>query len=468
MRQLTEVGAGTAGSTGPMPGASGRGLRVAVVGGGIAGLAAAHRLAAEHRVTLYEANGYVGGHTHTVDVTVDGLTHPVDTGFLVYNERTYPNLIRLFAELDVPVARSEMSFSVSVGPHRFEWCGTDLAGLFAQPANALSPAFWSMLTDILRFNRQATRLALERAAGQTAEGDMPLGDWLDRQRYGRPFRDRYLLPMAAAIWSCPMRQMLAFPVCTFATFCHNHGLLQVADRPQWFTVAGGARQYVERILRGLDDVRIGQPVRSVCAVQAEPGSGQPPRVRVSTDAGSDTFDQVVLAAHSDQSLAMLSDATADERSVLASVPYQPNRAYLHTDVALMPKRQRAWAAWNYLSDGDPDAPHVAVTYWLNRLQPLPFRTPVLVTLNPAVPPRPELTLGTFDYSHPAFDQSAIAAQRRLPSIQGRRGIWFAGAWTGYGFHEDGLKSGLAAAAGVEALHAIAVSAATRHGGFVPA
>jgi uncharacterized protein len=324
-----------------------------------------------------------------------------------------------------------------------------------------------MLADIMRFNRQATRLALARSAGPTAEGDMPLGEWLEHNRYGRSFKERYLLPMAAAIWSCPMRQMLAFPVCTFATFCHNHGLLQVADRPQWFTVAGGARQYVERILRGLDDVRAGLPVRSVAALP-DAGAGQPPRIAVTTDAGTETFDQVVLASHSDQSLRILADATPDERSVLAAVPYQSNRAYLHTDLALMPKRRRAWAAWNYLSDGNPDSPQVAVTYWLNRLQPLPFRTPVLVTLNPATPPRPELTLGTFDYSHPAFDQAAIAAQRRLPSIQGRRGIWFAGAWTGYGFHEDGLKSGLAAAAGVEALHAIAASVATRHGGVVAA
>jgi uncharacterized protein len=430
------------------------GLRVAVVGGGISGLAAAHRLAARHRGTLFEAGDYVGGHTNTVDVTVDGVSHPVDTGFLVFNERTYPNLIRLFEELGVPTAQSEMSFSVSVGPHLREWCGSDLASLFAQPANALSPRFWSMLADVLRFNRQATALALAQIDGTTGgDGEMPLGAWLDLHRYGRPFRDLYLLPMAAAIWSCPMAKMLEFPVCTFATFCHNHGLLQVADRPRWHTVRGGARQYVERIVAGLDDVRIATPV---LAVRGGAGS-----VTVVTDGGPQRFDQVVLACHSDQSLQLLADADATERRLLSAVPYQPNRAYLHTDVGLMPKRRRAWAAWNYLSDGDGRASQVAVTYWLNRLQPLPFETPVLVTLNPPTPPRPDSVLGVFDYSHPAFDLAAIDAQRRLPSIQGRRGIWYAGAWTGYGFHEDGLKSGLAAAAGIDARHEIGLAVAQR-------
>ena len=433
----------------------GNGLRIAVVGGGISGLAAAHRLAPHHQVTLFEANAYVGGHTNTVDVTLDGLTHPVDTGFLVYNERTYPNLIRLFDELQVPVAKSEMSFSVSVGPHRFEWCGSDLPGLFAQPVNALSPAFWSMLVDIVRFNRQASRLA---QAPNDAEALTPLGTWLDGNRFGRAFRDHYLLPMAAAIWSCPTQQMLAFPIRTFATFCHNHGLLQVANRPQWFTVAGGARQYVERILAGLSDLRVASPVRRVRS--SHDGRGG---IEVTTDVGTERFDQVVLASHSDQSLAMLADATVEERRILSAVPYQANRAYLHTDTALMPRRRRAWAAWNYLSDGDPQAPDVAVSYWLNRLQPLPFRTPVLVTLNPPAPPRPELSIAEFHYAHPAFDMAAIAAQQALPSIQGRRGIWFAGAWTGYGFHEDGLKSGLAAAAGIQAQHGIAVTAAHRDG-----
>lgn len=436
----------------------GTSLRIAVIGGGISGLAAAHRLAPAHQVTLFEAGAYVGGHTNTIDVTVDGMTHPVDTGFLVFNERTYPKLIELFAQLDVPTAESDMSFSVSVGPHDFEWAGSDLGSLFAQPSNALSPRFWSMLADMVRFNRQATALARAVEAGSDSEdGEMPLGAWLDRHRYRRPFRDLYLLPMAAAIWSCPIHQMLGYPIRTFASFCHNHGLLQVADRPKWRTVQGGARQYVQRILAGLKNVRVATPVR---AVRGDPAArARDGAVTVFTDAGPETFDQVILACHSDQALALLVDPTDRERQVLGAIPYQPNRAWVHTDTALMPKRRRAWAAWNYLSDGDSSLPAVSVTYWLNKLQPLPFRTPVLVTLNPAEPPRPDQTIASIDYSHPAFDLGAIDAQRRLPSIQGRRGLWFAGAWTGYGFHEDGLKSGLAVAAAIESMQSPETAAA---------
>ncbi|MFM1990710.1 MAG: hypothetical protein RJA99_3667 [Pseudomonadota bacterium] len=423
-------------------------LRIAVVGGGIAGLGAAHRLAPHHHVTLFEAGDYVGGHTHTVDATVGGVTFPVDTGFLVFNERTYPNLIALFDALGVPTAGSDMSFSVSVGPHDFEWCGSNLASLFAQPSNAASPRFWSMLKDILRFNREATALA--RDAGRAADATVPLGEWLDANRYGRPFRDGYLLPMAAAIWSCPTATMLAFPVGSFARFCDNHGLLQVANRPRWFTVKGGARQYVEKIVAGLQQVRVSTPVRGILRTPLDTARDGRDSVAVITDHGRETFDHVILASHSDQSLAMLRDPSDDERAILGAVPYQPNRSYLHTDVSLMPKRRRAWAAWNYLSGGSFDAPtdrqrSVAVTYWLNALQPLPFDRPVLVTLNPIEPPREDLVLQAFDYSHPVFDTGAIEAQRRLPSIQGLRNTWFAGAWTGWGFHEDGLKSGLAVA-----------------------
>ena len=430
-------------------------LRIAVVGGGIAGLGAAHRLAAVHRVTLFEAADYVGGHTNTVDATVGGVTYPVDTGFLVFNERTYPNLIALFDALAIPTAGSEMSFSVSVGPHDFEWCGSDLGALFAQPSNALSPRFWSMLADILRFNREATRLARSQYDGSPqADASLPLGQWLEKHRYGRPFRDGYLLPMAAAIWSCPTSTMLAFPVGSFARFCDNHGLLQIANRPRWFTVQGGARQYVEKIVAGLHDVRTATPVRAILRAPLDAGRDGKGAVAVITDRGRETFDHVVLACHSDQSLAMLGDASDDERAVLGAVSYQPNRAWLHTDVAQMPRRRRAWAAWNYLSAGrfgapaspaDDEGPSVAVTYWLNKLQPLPFDRPVLVTLNPVAPPRDDAVIGAFDYAHPVFDGAALAAQRRLPTLQGVRNTWFAGAWTGWGFHEDGLKSGLAVA-----------------------
>ncbi len=419
-------------------------MKIAIIGAGISGLGCAHALLADRQhglqITLYEAALRPGGHTNTVDVSLDGRHYPVDTGFLVFNERTYPNLIRLFGELGVPVAASDMSFAVSVpvpglfGRRTLEWAGTDLAGVFAQRRNLTSPAFLHMLADLIRFNRQATRIA----QGQEATGDLSLGEFLDRHRYGRSFRQLYLLPMAAAIWSCPMATMLAYPLQTFVRFCHNHGLLQIEDRPRWFTVRGGARQYVERIVHRLPEVRLGDPVQRV---SRDARSG---RVLVASSRGRDSFDQVVLATHSDQSLRLLADASEAERDVLAAVGYQPNRAVLHTDARLMPAARRVWSSWNYLSNGNAD-PAVSVTYWLNRLQPLPFATPVFVSLNPFIEPNPSTVLAEFDYAHPVFDAAAIAAQQRLPAVQGTNGVWFAGAWTGYGFHEDGLKSGLAVA-----------------------
>lgn len=425
-----------------MPAHPGGVVRIAVIGAGIAGLSAALRLSRDFDVTVFEANDYAGGHSNTVDVSVDGLTHPVDTGFLVFNHRTYPELVRLFDRLGVPTAPSDMSFSVSVGPHRFEWCGTGLSALFAQPSNAVSPRFWRMLRDILRFNRQATALATG-AATATSPGvctlDEPLGAFLAREGYSDAFRDGYLLPMAAAIWSCPMKAMLAFPLGSFVRFFHNHGLLQIDERPQWHTVRGGSREYVRRIRAQLDDVRLATPVRSVSRGVAGDG------VLVRTDDGAHRFDQVVLACHSDQALRLLADASDEERAVLGAIPYLPNRAWLHTDQRLMPRRRSAWAAWNYLSDGSADSPAVSVTYWLNRLQPLPFRTPVLISLNPLREPDPARTIACFDYEHPMFDRGASLAQQRLAQSQGVRGTWFAGAWTGYGFHEDGLRSGLSVA-----------------------
>ena len=412
-------------------------MRIAVIGAGIGGLSAALRLSNRHRVTVFESRATAGGHANTVDVTLDGLTHPVDTGFLVFNHQTYPNLVRLFDELQVPTAPSDMSFAVSVGPHRFEWCGSNLASLFAQPSNAVSPRFWRMLRDIARFNREATELA---TSAQDVSGrlDSPLGDYLQREGYSDAFRDHYLLPMAAAIWSCPVKTMRAFPLGSFVRFFHNHGLLQIEDRPQWHTVSGGSREYVCRMLARLADVRTLTPVHAVSRDQAG--------VRVTTAGGTERFDQVVLACHSDQALRLLADAHADERSLLGAIAYQPNTAWLHTDARLMPRRRGAWAAWNYLSDGDVSAPKVSVSYWLNRLQPLPFSTPLLLSLNPLTEPGEGRTIARFDYEHPVFDRGAVAAQHAIQRIQGRRNTWFAGAWTGYGFHEDGLRSGLEVAA----------------------
>ncbi len=422
-------------------------MRIAIIGAGIAGLGCAYalqrRLPAGAHITLYEASARLGGHANTVDVALDDTTHPVDTGFLVFNARTYPNLIQLFSELRVPTAESDMSFAVSLplpDGRRLEWAGTNLDTVFAQRRNLLSPAFWRMLRDILRFNRQGTRVA----EGREDAGGLALGEFLERNGYSVAFRRWYLLPMAAAIWSCPLATMLAYPFATFVRFCHNHGLLQIEGRPQWYTVAGGARRYVQRIAETLHDVRLGTAVRAV-ARDAATGS-----VCVDSVAGRERFDQVVLACHSDQSLRLLVDADRAERALLSAVRYQPNRAVLHTDARLMPSARKVWSAWNYLSDG-ADAPRVSVTYLLNRLQPLPFRTPLFVSLNPVVEPASERVLGEFDYEHPIFDDRAIAAQRRLDAVQGRRGVWFAGAWTGYGFHEDGLKSGLAVAAALTAV-----------------
>lgn len=405
-------------------------MRIAIIGSGIAGLSAGWLLAPHHQVTVYESAGYAGGHSNTVDVCLDGLLWPVDTGFLVHNDRTYPNLIQLFRLLGVTTYDSDMSFSVRHDGAGLEWSGTSLNTLFAQRRNLLRPAFLSMVADILRFNRNAQQhLSEARSSGIT------LGELLDRHRYSRSFREWYLLPMGAAIWSSPLEGIEAFPAETFIQFCINHGLLQIADRPQWRTVVGGSREYVTAIRRRVTDVRLNTEVTSV----HRSADG----VAVTTASGTDIYERVILATHSDQSARLLKDASEGERSVLGSVAYLPNVAFLHTDASLMPRRRKAWSAWNYLAAASTrgDQP-VAVTYWLNQLQDLPFKTPVFVTLNPESPPAPEHVIQRFDYAHPQLDQGAYAAQKRLADIQGTRGVFFAGAWTGYGFHEDGLKAGM--------------------------
>jgi uncharacterized protein len=410
--------------------------RVAVVGSGIAGLASAHELARDAQVTLFEAGSYFGGHTHTVDIRLPGpggapVTHGVDTGFLVFNHRTYPQLVRLFARLGVETAASEMSFSVQAPG--LEWSGCNLNTVFAQRSNLFKPRFLGMLADILRFNKLCTGLAERGLDGELAE---PIDAFLARENFGPRFREGYFLPMIGCIWSCPTEQMLQFPVGTMIRFCHNHGLIQVADRPQWHTVRGGARHYVDKLLAGIPDARLNTPVR---AIRRTDGG-----VMLHTDATHEHFDHVVLACHSDQSLALLADATPAERAVLGAVRYHPNRAVLHTDVNVLPRRKLAWAAWNYARAADTSREQAAVClhYLINRLQPLPWAQPVVVSLNPDPmrQPDPAQVLGAWDYSHPVFDTAAVAAQRRLPEIQARHGVSFCGAWTRYGFHEDGLMS----------------------------
>lgn len=417
-------------------------MKLAIVGSGISGLAVAHALKGQADITLLEAGDYFGGHTHTVDVTLPDaqgreVTHGVDTGFLVFNERTYPNLIALFDTLGVHSTASDMSFSVQVpgaaGQRGLEWSGTSLASVFSQRRNLVSPRFWGMLADLLRFNALTTKIA---AAQQESALQQSIADFLREHRFGPAFRDWYFLPMLGCIWSCPTDQMLQFPVATMIRFCYNHGLIQITQRPQWRTVTGGARHYVEKITAAIEDKRLNTPVRRI--TRSAEG------VHISTDQGVERFDHVVLATHADQSLQLLAQPSEAEARTLGAIGYHANHAVLHTDTSVLPQQRSAWAAWNYerAADTARESAGVCLHYLIQRLQPVPFRQPVIVSLNPSRPMDQRQVLGQFDYAHPVFDRAAIAAQAQVAQLQGQQRTWFCGAWTGYGFHEDGLKSGL--------------------------
>ena len=402
-------------------------MNIAIVGSGISGLAAAWLLSKRHEVTLFEADDRVGGHSHTVDF--DSI--PVDTGFIVHNERTYPNLTALFGQLGIETQPSEMSFSASLRGGRLEYSGSGLAGLLAQPLNGVSPRFWSMLSDLRRFYRTAP-------GDVRGLGGISLEDYLKLARYGAAFREDHLYPMAAAIWSTPALQVREYPAAAFIRFFENHGLLSFSDRPVWKTVVGGSRAYVSRLIEPFAH-RILQR-RPIVAVQREDD-----RVELVDGAGRTTrFDHVVIASHANDALAMLANPSSHEQKLLGAFRYTVNEAVLHQDPSLMPRRRSAWSSWNYLSDAS-ETGQASVTYWMNRLQGIPETLPLFVTLNPFREPRKGTVIRRDIYTHPTYDVSAMSAQEHLWSLQGRQRTWFCGAYFDAGFHEDGLQAGLAVA-----------------------
>jgi hypothetical protein len=404
------------------------GRRVAVVGAGISGMGAAWALRDTHDVTLFEKNPRLGGHADTQTIDYDGAAIDVDTGFIVYNAHNYPNLVQLFAHLGVDTLASDMSFAVS-DPKGFEWSSNGFGGIFAWKRNLARPAFLGMLSDIVRFSANA-RLDLEH--GRVA--DVSLEEYLAGLKVGDAFMRQYLIPMGAAIWSTPEKEMLRYPALSFLRFFDNHRLLH-SERPKWRTVKGGSKMYVAALRAALGDrIRAGDAVVSVTR-----NAGG---VSVRTQSGAEAaFDEVILACHSDEALALLADADVRERADLGAIRYEPNIAWLHRDPMLMPKREAAWASWNYMrAEGAED--RVCVSYWMNLLQGIDRAKPVFVTLNPALAPRNEMTFGRYEYAHPQFNAEALAARNAIEARQGERGTWFAGAWLGNGFHEDGLSSGL--------------------------
>ena len=406
-------------------------MKVAIIGTGIAGNVAAYHLREQHDITVYEANAYVGGHTNTHDIDTANGTLPVDTGFIVFNDRTYPNFIKLLDELEVESLDSEMSFSVRRDRPSLEYNGSTLDGLFAQRRNVVRPSFLKMIRDILRFNREAPLFLEEQRY------DVTLGEFLDAGGYGRGFANDYLVPMGAAIWSAEPVMMREMPAHFFIRFFRNHGLLSLDDRPVWRVIKGGSREYVRRLVEGhRDRIRLNCPVRSV--------ERRPDGVVIHAEGcEAEHFDAVFMACHSDQALALLSDPTESESEVLGAIPYQPNIAVLHTDDRMMPKRQRAWASWNYhMAGGDNE--RVTLTYHMNRLQRLTCDEQYFVTLNSAEMIDPARIIAEIDYSHPVFTAEGVNAQGRQEELNGANRTYFCGAYWRYGFHEDGVVSALSA------------------------
>ncbi|MGB5606426.1 MAG: FAD-dependent oxidoreductase [Gammaproteobacteria bacterium] len=404
-------------------------MRIAVIGTGIAGNVAAWHLCREHEITVFEAGDHVGGHTHTHDIIHAGQQLAIDTGFIVYNDWTYPNFIALLDELGVETQPTEMSFSSRCEASGIEYNGASLNRLFAQRRNLFRPRFHAMIRDILRFNRESRELL------DTWEESVSLGRYLEDNHYGRLFIDNYIVPMGAAIWSTDPQRMLAFPACYFVRFFANHGLLNIRERPQWRVIRGGSHAYVKKLTAAYKDrIRLNE---AVLEVRRLPG-----HVEVRTSGGStERFDYLFIASHSDQALAMLSDATQTEREILGAIPYQTNETVLHTDTSLLPKTKRAWAAWNYLRRSHDDG-RVSVTYNMNILQNLQATTTFCVTLNDTRHIDPDKIISRVEYEHPVYTTAGVAAQQRRSDINGKRRTWYCGAYWRYGFHEDGVVSAL--------------------------
>ncbi|MDA0781539.1 MAG: FAD-dependent oxidoreductase [Rickettsiales bacterium] len=401
-------------------------MKIAIIGSGISGLGSAYLLGKEHDITIYEKNDYIGGHSRTVDVKIDGKDIAVDTGFIVFNYRNYPNLSGLFNHLGVKVAKSDMSFGVSIDNGRLEYGTRRPFDIFAQKRNLLRPKYWEMLFDILKFNKNADKYV---------NRDITLGKLLDELGTGDWFRNYYLLAMGAAIWSTPTKGMLDFPAKTFIKFFDNHGLLTVNDQPQWYTVEGGSKEYVKIITKKLTN-----SVRLSCGVEKIIRKESHVEI-LSIDGKKEKYDAVICACHSDQALKMLDEPTADEQKILQSIKYQPNEMYLHSDTTFMQKRQGAWSSWVYLSEGKEDnSENISLSYWMNNLQPLETDKTVIVTLNPHRKPDESVIYDHYTFEHPVFDDDAIKAQENIEKIQGKDKIWYTGAWLQYGFHEDGLSS----------------------------
>lgn len=401
---------------------------IAVIGGGISGMAAAHLLSRDHQVTVFEAEPRLGGHARTVMAGKRG-DQPVDTGFIVFNKVNYPNLLRLFTELDVPIADSDMSFAASIDGGRFEYGLRTLDTLFAQRKNAVRPAYLRMLHDIWRFNTRAEALA--------NDPDMTIADLLDRLGSGKWFRDYYILPLSGAIWSTPTQGILDFPAQALMRFFRNHALLSNSGQHQWFTVRGGSVQYVSRLQTAM--VRAGVSLRVGTPVQGVRRTAQGAEVRAKGGEW-EQFDEVVMATHSDDSLALLADPSPEERAALGAVRYQPNEAVLHADASTMPMRRKIWASWNYVEERGKQSDKIDLTYWMNRLQPIPKDDPLFVTLNATRPIRDDLIYDSVTFRHPVYDLAALRAQEEVRAFNGTRGTWFCGAWMKNGFHEDGMAS----------------------------